>query len=1585
MTDITKKVSGKVSSLAITRDGNKIKATFKVPSWLTDSNSADRATWVDHELRLDRSTDTSNIKPICKDVGAWNGPDIIVTGADRYWIRGQGTESSIEKNYDRSWYHPVKNGVYCKEAAWATFAGNSKAGSGWGAAKQNIGPVVWAKKAFQLPRKPKVSWYYDEYNSKATVTIKTDEGADWHERYDTRYMITLRKVDGKEIVLKKWTASRSTEITHTFDLSPYMGVNMSSGKYVTIKCQAYARGMAGDNPSKADAVTASRSVFWPTSATIGTIKCSSKTITGRITVPVTPGKAFASTTMLQLQRRHGPDGSWEDVSGATDNGDCRALYDTYSDASPVAGEYIYYRVKSIRDQFTQYGPVKKATCLYTAAPKITCSATLGVVKVQPSNTGTSATVVMGWTDSTKNTGWELSWSDRKSAWNSTEAPSVDTGTDRDGTSASSKYKTTKTRVISGLAPGTTYYIRVRRYRDTDDGTLYSKYSDVFTHTTESAKDDNCGIIAIEPSKSGTSAKVTVGYWEDVANTGTELSWSTVSGAWSSNNATPSTNNYETAGTDNIASTKWSKVVTLTIGSNEQPLTSGTKYYVRARRYKTVDGTTTYSPYSKQYSFSTESAVDDVCGIIKVTPAVSGKRATVMVGFNEDNENTGTEIAWSDDSGAWQSNVQPESMKATWARHTYSGNEWAYYQTSYLRELTPGKTYYIRARRYLEAGGNTTYTNWSTKYVFETPTVPGAANDKCAIVSVTKHSDNTGANVIVGWTEDTANDGTELTWSTDKDAWLSNQQPDSLQATWEDDKRQSTSWKKTQTISLHGLERGKTYYIKARRYQDGEDGTTYSPYSSMASITLPVAKTDEDVRCGLVSVTSGDDGKSATVVVGWDGDHTGCEVSWSTDQDAWESSEQPKTSKFDWSDKRNKSGFKSTDTTVDTSKTYYTRTGSAANGYKYTKVQSPSGNPSTIPYYELAWAHTSTLYLRSLEEGETYYVKARSYFDGDSGTSWSDYTGDMTVTPYSSPLAVVLSAPSAVARGDSIECYWVVGSELDQTEWHMHKENQPNTALATGTGSLCHASIPSSKYEGLDTISFYVDAGCGGGLTSSNVVSVGIADYPSCDVCCDATVTAQPMLFEVYTDNPSARLLCTLRANGVSVFAPDGDKDQLSGDVIWTQAVAPSWNENTTWSSTVLFSRLTAEKNAAKTVYDNALAAATFVSVSSASIVEGTTYYTKAGNVYTKTDPIAVVNPSSNGWYVLSDGSYSVTSDNSVVSGRSYYVRSGNGTDENPYVYTVVDPLSVVNPSSEGWYYIANEEKALTADNAFIAYSDATDKLGQYPSNASCIKAQIELPESISLWDGASYTLYAQTVEPIASLVSGTAETTFNVNWSHQASDPVAELVVDSAERSVTIDLSAPNGSRQDDVYDIYRTSLSGHELVAENIPVNGSVADPYAPFGTEGLHYRVCLRTTDGDIAFRDFPYELQVPGSRFDWNGKFVELPYNVTISEQYRKDFEARTHVDGGVEGYYGAAVGVTGSISSDIVKLDRSQLQLVREMGEYPGAVFCRTSSGLAFQCNADVSELGTTYNNPIVPVSIDLTKTDLTDQFKCNGGA
>lgn len=1152
-----KRVWGKVTSLSLDRDGSTLEATWKVPPAMKYEEYHDRAEWLLGEIDFDVNVKVDSGTIHCSNHWAPTTSD-DATGTLKYfknWLDGLSLTQKLDATFSRSWFHPIKKGTYCSKVSIGIYGMN---GSG------KAGDTVWCAHTMSKPNKPTVTWEYDAGTSTATVTVKSDEGDQWREKYDTMRRITLRKQDGTTITLADWGATQNNEYTWSRDLSTYIS-GMTSGKYVQIKCEAYSRGMAGDTA----VVSAVRNVALPVAATLGTVTCDKKTATGRIMVPVKPG---AWTLNVQLQRRNGESGSWSDVSGAQDDDDCKALYDSYGDADPQPGEYVYYRVKTTRDGYTVYSASKRADCLFTAKPKVVCSASVGIVSTSPAASGTSANVVMGYTDSTSNTGCELSWSSNYNAWSSTEGPSTATFTGNDTTTASTKYSKTRTVTMTGLASGTTYYVRMRRYR-------------------------------------------------------------------------------------------------------------------------TVDGDTLYSSYSSRASFRTESASDDTCGIAQVSCGSDGSTATVIVGINEDNANTGTELTWSDHSSAWQSNEQPELLDATWSRSLYDdSSDWTYKQTIYLRGLEQGTTYYARARRYLEAGGNTTYTSYSKTASFRTP----------------KKSD-----------------------------------------------------------------------------------------------------ADPDLRCGLVSVTGGEDGVSAEVVVGWSGDSDGCEVSWSTDPDAWQSSVQPDTATFDWQDKSRRSN---------------------------------------------SWSKTGTFFLHGLEEGTTYYVKARTYVEVDSDTVWSDYTSDVSVTPYSSPASVTLSAPSAVARGESIELYWTVEGELEQTEWRVHKVGYPKTSLASGTGSLCHASIPASRYGSASSISLYVEAGYGGGLTESNAVTVGIADVPKCEMATAGTLTAQPASFEVYTDDPTASLLVTLVSHGITMFAPDGDRDQLAGDVVWTAALRPDWAE-ATWDDTLLRTQLTGA--------------------------------------------------------------------------------------------------------------------ALTA----------------HPANGATYMAEVALPVLDSLYDGGTYTFAAQTVEPIAGLVSDAAAASFSVAWAHQAPRPSATVAANAAARSATVTLAEPTGAASTDVYDVYRKTPTGYALVAFALALDDEVVDNYAPYGRNAdLSYRVATRTVDGDVDFYDFPYTMDVGVLRVDWDGGSVELPYNLGLSESRAKSFESRGHVDGSTTGRWNKSVESKSSYSSDVISVnDYETANAVRRLGEFPGSCFVRDATGMAFQANVEVPDLARDYSSPgKVSVRLDASMVDTGQEFWLKDG-
>ncbi|MBO7701986.1 MAG: hypothetical protein J6S36_03645 [Eggerthellaceae bacterium] len=1159
----------------------KVKASWEIPDVMSDTSRPDHATFINAECDLDW-TGAKNPESV---VYATQNQLVTVTKYNRYFIKGLGMGTSFEKVYDRSRYYPVKKdqAYTCNQIRVAVHGGNDSGAVGTYEDNQGRGPITEMVYKFLKPRKPEVSVAYNQSNSTVTVTVTSDAGEDQHERYDTVYRVYIRKQDGKEAVLRDWTSTQNLTATYSVDLSTYLA-NMADGKYVRVYVEAYSRGMAGDSAI----TTVYRSYGKPGKASIKSITVDRKAAGGVISVAVSASWLAAQ---VKLQRRHGASGSWSDVSGAVDDSDVQMLYDTWGDAAPVDGEYIYYRVVSTRDQFTTESSAKRADALYTAKPKAVCDSTVGIISTNPAKAGTSCTIVAGFTDaesySSSQMHTEISWSDRKNAWTSTDAPDTHV-VDGNGSASTSDYNRQQSVTISSLVPGTTYYVRARRYRE-------------------------------------------------------------------------------------------------------------------------VDGETVYSRYSPTESFMTESATDDTCGFMSISCNSDGTRATIVLGITEDNANTGTQITWADHKDAWQSNEQPESFNATWAKVSAgTGAEWTSKQTIYLRGLKPGTTYWVKARRYLE----------------------------------------------------------------------------------------STT-------------------------------TTYGAWSKLGSFTTPTA-TVKDLRCGLPSATAGEDGHSIRVVIGWAGEREGNEVSWSQNENAWESNDAPETMTLEWEDEENASTYyaASTDTSVVANKTYYTRSGSSG-AYVYTEVSNPSGNPSTSGYYEKKrwWGHTATAYITGLETGETYYVRTRTYV----GDRWSPYSVTRSVTPYVAPESVTLTAPPAVARGKDIEIWWSISGELDQKKWRVRKEGATGTSLVSGNGSLCRAIIPASRYGNSDNISFHVESSCGGGYTSSDTVTVGIVDKPTCSVV-GYTIIAQPAEFTVETDNPGATLLCTCRSNGITQQLPDGTRDQLEGDVIWTAVVEPTW----------------------------------------------------------------------------------------TLSGSSYF-------------------------------------------------------------------ADVTMP-MVDFVDTGLYTITVKAVEPLAGMASDAATATVVVDWAQKAVAPSSDITItpDIANRCVTISLDSAGEST--DAYDVYRKTPTGYDLIAYGLAQDAEVLDRFAPFGKDAdLYYRIALRTLDGDIRFMDYPYQLPVDVLRFDWFGGSLELPYNLGFSESWKKSFETRAHVDGTVNGYWEKAVELTGSYSTDLIRLDDlSQYEIVNQLGEHAGAVFCRTVNGMAFQCDVQPRDVSMSYKTQTVSTRLDVTRVALTEDFTTKNG-
>lgn len=313
---------------------------------------------------------------------------------------------------------------------------------------------------------------------------------------------------------------------------------------------------------------------------------------------------------------------------------------------------------------------------------------------------------------------------------------------------------------------------------------------------------------------------------------------------------------------------------------------------------------------------------------------------------------------------------------------------------------------------------------------------------------------------------------------------------------------------------------------------------------------------------------------------------------------------------------------------------------------------------------------------------------------------------------------------------------------------------------------------------------------------------------------------------------------------------------------------------------------------------------------------------------------------------------------------------------------------------------------------------------------------ITCPTGLDFWNLTSYTLEVTATDRETGLKSDTITTSFTVNWLNPAVPPVTltyaltsdttvdedvvyyeatddgyvEVTPEGSEnpasegwyeqtdtafvtltpidtvddaglhhKAVQIDLTPPTGSSLSDVYDIYRMTGDGAYLIGESFPLTLTTADEYAPFGDDLTHaYRFAIRTADGDVAFSDIEYEADGSVMRFDWSGGSLELPYNISIGDSYSKDVEIRDHMDGSNDAYWNENITRTGSLSSDMIRLtQQDDIDLVRTLAHYAGAVFVRTPDGSAYEADVQVSDMST--EGILTAIAIDATEIGLTQEF------
>lgn len=277
---------------------------------------------------------------------------------------------------------------------------------------------------------------------------------------------------------------------------------------------------------------------------------------------------------------------------------------------------------------------------------------------------------------------------------------------------------------------------------------------------------------------------------------------------------------------------------------------------------------------------------------------------------------------------------------------------------------------------------------------------------------------------------------------------------------------------------------------------------------------------------------------------------------------------------------------------------------------------------------------------------------------------------------------------------------------------------------------------------------------------------------------------------------------------------------------------------------------------------------------------------------------------------------------------------------------------------------------------------------EWTADGDNFTATVELPSGLAFWNTGLYQLEVTAIDRGTGLRTALEPIEFAIDWANPAVDPADAVTITPVDatvdgvhtKGVQISLTPPSGCGEDDLYDIYRIDGGAVRLIGEAFPLTKTVTDSYAPYGDGvDLSYRVALRTPDGDEEFADIDYTASGNYLRFDWNGDYIEFPYDITIQDSYKKSVEYREHMDGSIDGYWNRNVARTGKLSTNVIALEaQDDIEKARALARHSGAVFVRTPNGSAYEADVQISDMSQEHSK-IMAIAIDATEVGLTQEF------
>ena len=691
------------------------------------------------------------------------------------------------------------------------------------------------------------------------------------------------------------------------------------------------------------------------------------------------------------------------------------------------------------------------------------------------------------------------------------------------------------------------------------------------------------------------------------------------------------------------------------------------------------------------------------------------------------------------------------------------------------------------------------------------------------------------------------------------------------------------------------EKGYYSWIRAKTYHLSEAVLyRYSNYVRLTALETP-AETATDERIKIVSAITGADGTSIDVQLAWnkDGldDATGTELSWDTDAYAWKSTKDPTIYNFEWSD----------------------------GEYEY------EGDT----YHDSAF-----ITIKDITEGETYYVRARRYAEGDV-TTFSPYSNTESCIPNEQPDSIVASCDSYVSEGSALPVRWTYSGRGIQKKWQIVASNNDTYALTSDT----------------ELTTYYTRTGTG--EVGDPYVYTAVADPVKED--------ASEYYIEVDEDE-----YIELGEDKFKVYYTRSGSGTKADPYVYTEVAHPVAEDLDIY-------------------YEGHELEGTVIASGEGSLGATQIPYERLEYFAVKDKVTFTVQASTGGDYVASEEhSVKIVPAPDLTLSVPSTMTSQSGFSFDVSATTLCDLLVTVTADGMSGQF---PQGVLTQLYGDTIYSD--EIVPEWEEELTPYTATLTLPTDLDFWDSGLYTISVTAVDRESGLKSEPQSEDFTVAWEQQAVPPhdyITLTPIDSVDlagvhhKAVQIDLLPPEGSEETDVYDIYRMSGGRAQLIADGLPLTTSVTDEYAPYGDERLYYRIAIRTEDGDIEFCDVEYTAEGKMLRFDWAEGYLELPYGVQVADSYSKSVDIRHHMDGSIDGYWNENVERKGSLSTSVIKLVQpTEIEMARKLATYTGAVFVRTPDGSAYPADVQVSDL-TVENTAVTTVAFDAVEIGLTSEFR-----